>query len=40
MSEVTNPVLPGLNQPAPDFEAKTTYGVKKLSDYCKKDLDA
>lgn len=33
MSEVKNPVLPGLNQPAPDFEAKTTYGVKKLSDY-------
>lgn len=33
MSEVNHPVLPGLNQPAPDFEAKTTYGVKKLSDY-------
>ena len=33
MNEVKNPVLPGLNQPAPDFEAKTTYGVKKLSDY-------
>lgn len=27
------PVMPGLNKPAPDFEAKTTHGVKKLSDY-------
>jgi peroxiredoxin (alkyl hydroperoxide reductase subunit C) len=25
--------FPGLNKPAPDFEAKTTQGVKKLSDY-------
>lgn len=25
--------MPGLNKPAPDFEAKTTFGVKKLSDY-------
>jgi peroxiredoxin (alkyl hydroperoxide reductase subunit C) len=24
---------PRLNEPAPDFEAKTTHGVKKLSDY-------
>jgi peroxiredoxin (alkyl hydroperoxide reductase subunit C) len=25
--------LPRLNEPAPDFEAKTTHGVKRLSDY-------
>lgn len=25
--------LPMLNEPAPDFEAKTTQGIKKLSDY-------
>jgi peroxiredoxin (alkyl hydroperoxide reductase subunit C) len=25
--------LPRLNQPAPDFEAKTTFGPRKLSDY-------
>jgi peroxiredoxin (alkyl hydroperoxide reductase subunit C) len=25
--------LPRLNEPAPDFEAKTTHGVKKLADY-------
>jgi peroxiredoxin (alkyl hydroperoxide reductase subunit C) len=25
--------FPGLNKPAPDFEAKTTHGIKKLSDY-------
>ena len=25
--------LPQLNKPAPDFEAKTTHGVKKLADY-------
>ena len=25
--------MPHLNEPAPDFEAKTTHGVKKLSDY-------
>lgn len=25
--------LPRLNEPAPEFEAKTTHGVKKLSDY-------
>jgi peroxiredoxin 2/4 len=25
--------LPRLNEPAPDFEAKTTHGLKKLSDY-------
>lgn len=25
--------MPRLNEPAPDFEAKTTHGVKKLSDY-------
>jgi peroxiredoxin 2/4 len=25
--------MPQLNAPAPDFEAKTTHGVKKLSDY-------
>jgi peroxiredoxin 2/4 len=27
------PAMPRLNEPAPDFEAKTTHGVKKLSDY-------
>jgi len=25
--------MPRLNEPAPDFEAKTTHGVRKLSDY-------
>ncbi len=25
--------MPRINEPAPDFEAKTTHGVKKLSDY-------
>lgn len=25
--------MPALNEPAPEFEAKTTHGVKKLSDY-------
>lgn len=29
----TAPVMPRLNEAAPDFEAKTTHGVKKLSDY-------
>lgn len=34
MSELNNcPVLPRLNEPAPNFEAKTTHGVKKLADY-------
>lgn len=35
MSEV-NPVVPStprLNEPAPEFEARTTHGVKKLADY-------
>lgn len=27
------PVMPGLNQPAPDFAAETTYGPKSLADY-------
>jgi peroxiredoxin 2/4 len=27
------PAMPRLNEPAPAFEAKTTHGVKKLSDY-------
>ncbi|WED22933.1 peroxiredoxin [Vibrio sp. JC009] len=27
------PAFPQLNKPAPDFEARTTHGVKKLSDY-------
>lgn len=27
------PRLPRINEPAPDFEAKTTHGVKKLADY-------
>lgn len=35
MSEVPNncPVMPRLNEPAPAFQAKTTHGIKKLSDY-------
>ncbi len=34
MSDLNNlPVMPRLNEPAPDFEAKTTHGVKKLADY-------
>jgi peroxiredoxin (alkyl hydroperoxide reductase subunit C) len=35
MSEMTQdcPVMPRLNEPAPDFQAKTTHGVKKLADY-------
>ncbi len=28
-----SPQLPRLNEPAPDFEAKTTHGVRKLADY-------
>lgn len=27
------PAFPQLNKPAPDFESKTTHGVKKLADY-------
>lgn len=30
---ITMPVFPRLNEPAPDFEAVTTHGKKKLSDY-------
>ncbi len=35
MSEVNQvfPSMPRLNEPAPDFEARTTHGVKKLADY-------
>jgi peroxiredoxin (alkyl hydroperoxide reductase subunit C) len=35
MSETTTERagLPRLNEPAPDFEAKTTHGMKKLADY-------
>jgi peroxiredoxin 2/4 len=34
MSETTHTnVLPGLNRPAPDFNAKTTHGQKSLADY-------
>jgi len=29
----TQPVMPGLNQSAPDFSADTTHGPKKLADY-------
>lgn len=29
----TPPTMPRLNEPAPDFEARTTHGVKKLLDY-------
>lgn len=28
-----SPTLPRLNEPAPDFEAKTTHGMRKLADY-------
>ncbi len=31
--ERSGPALPGLNQPAPDFTAPTTHGIKKLTDY-------
>jgi peroxiredoxin (alkyl hydroperoxide reductase subunit C) len=34
MSEMnTSPVMPRLNEAAPDFEAKTTHGIRKLADY-------
>jgi peroxiredoxin (alkyl hydroperoxide reductase subunit C) len=34
MSDINNcPTMPRLNEPAPAVEAKTTHGVKKLSDY-------
>jgi peroxiredoxin (alkyl hydroperoxide reductase subunit C) len=34
MSDInTAPVMPRLNEPAPDFQAKTTHGEKKLADY-------
>ncbi len=35
MSEViqNTPVMPRLNEPAPNFEAKTTHGIRKLADY-------
>jgi peroxiredoxin (alkyl hydroperoxide reductase subunit C) len=33
MSETTCPAMPRINAPAPAFEARTTHGVKKLSDY-------
>ncbi|HQK52446.1 MAG TPA: peroxiredoxin [Myxococcota bacterium] len=34
MSDTPAPLaFPRLNEPAPDFEAKTTHGVKRLSDY-------
>ncbi|AGA34358.1 Alkyl hydroperoxide reductase subunit C-like protein [Thioalkalivibrio nitratireducens DSM 14787] len=35
INAVQNPApgMPRLNEPAPEFEAKTTHGVKKLSDY-------
>jgi peroxiredoxin (alkyl hydroperoxide reductase subunit C) len=32
-SESMNPLMPQLDRPAPEFEAKTTHGVKKLDDY-------
>jgi len=31
--EAAQPTMPRLNEPAPDFEAKTTQGVKTLGDY-------
>lgn len=33
MSEGTVPVMPRLNEPAPDFAANTTHGPRKLADY-------
>lgn len=35
MTDTVNncPILPRMNEPAPAFEARTTHGVKKLSDY-------
>lgn len=33
MTEESQPTLPRLNEPAPDFHAKTTMGPRKLSDY-------
>ena len=34
MSEINDrPGMPRLNEPAPNFEAKTTHGVRKLADY-------
>jgi peroxiredoxin (alkyl hydroperoxide reductase subunit C) len=33
MTEETQPTLPRLNEPAPDFHAKTTMGPRKLADY-------
>ncbi len=33
MSLAVTPVMPRLNEPAPDFAAKTTHGPRKLSDY-------
>ena len=32
-TEQQTPAFPQLNKPAPNFEAKTTHGVKKLADY-------
>ena len=33
LQEMAPPSLPRLNEPAPNFDAKTTFGQKKLSDY-------
>ena len=33
MTDITEATLLGLNKHAPDFEAKTTHGIRKLSDY-------
>lgn len=33
MDAMTGGTMPGINKPAPDFEAITTFGKKKLSDY-------
>ncbi len=33
LQEMAPPSLPRLNEPAPDFDTKTTFGQKKLSDY-------
>lgn len=33
MNETSATALPRLNEPAPDFDAKTTHGTRKLADY-------
>ena len=33
MDETSVTALPRLNEPAPDFDAKTTHGTRRLADY-------